>query len=433
MKSKITVSEMMQALYRMENSEGRRCTLIGIGPMSEPVIRATFELAKEKDFPLLFIASRNQIDARQFGGGYVCNWDQKDFTAALQRIAEEVGFDGLYYVCRDHGGPWQRDKERRDKLPAREAMEIGKESYLEDLLAGFDLLHIDPTKDPHVSGVIAMEIVLDRTVELIEYAEKERKKRGLPPVSYEVGTEETNGGLTSDQAYSEFIRKLADRLKARSLPMPVFIVGQTGTLTRMTENVGRYNLDAAAWLSKDARRFGVGLKEHNGDYLPDGILYLHPVLGVTATNVAPEFGAAETAAYLDLASVEKMLAEKGMVEAPSNFERVLQEETIRCERWRKWMIGGDAEKTIEEVLDDEKLREAIARTGGHYTFEEPAVKAELSKLFSNLERLGLNPGRAAVNSVKRSIGRYVDCFQLEGITSKIREYAEASEGEKHAV
>ena len=69
---------------------------------------------------------------------------------ALQSIADEAGFDGLYYVCRDHGGPWQRDKERSDKLPTAQAMAVGKESYLEDLLAGFDLLHIDPTKDPHI-------------------------------------------------------------------------------------------------------------------------------------------------------------------------------------------------------------------------------------------------------------------------------------------
>jgi hypothetical protein len=38
-----------------------------------------------------------------------------------------------------------------------------------------------------------------------------------------------------------------------------------------------------------AGTYGVGLKEHNADYLSD-ILYMHPVFGITAVNVAPEFG-----------------------------------------------------------------------------------------------------------------------------------------------
>jgi D-tagatose-1,6-bisphosphate aldolase subunit GatZ/KbaZ len=423
MSNKITVAKMMQAIYKMEEKEARRCTMLGIGPMSEPVIRASFELAKEKKFPLLFIASRNQIDARKFGGGYVRGWDQKDFVKALQSIADEAGFDGLYYVCRDHGGPWQRDKERSDKLPTAQAMAVGKESYLEDLLAGFDLLHIDPTKDPHIDGIIPMDIVLERTVELIEYVETERKARGLAPISYEVGTEETNGGLTSDEAYATFIRTLSARLSEKGLPMPVFIVGQTGTLTRMTENVGKYNTDAAMWLSSDARKFGVGLKEHNGDYLCDELLYLHPVMGVTATNVAPEYGVAETAAYLELAKVENFLVKQGKAQ-PSGFVAALREASVRCERWRKWMVGADTQKSVDEVLRDDAMTDLITRTGGHYTFEEPQVKAALGKMFETLRAAGLCPERSVVDSIKRSIGRYAECFQLTGITEKIFEYAD---------
>ncbi|WZU00824.1 hypothetical protein MGH68_15095 [Erysipelothrix sp. D19-032] len=60
-------------------------------------------------------------------------------------------------------------------------MAIAKQSYLEDILAGFDLLMIDPTKDPfEVGKVIPLEAVIDMTVELIEYCESERVQRGLP-------------------------------------------------------------------------------------------------------------------------------------------------------------------------------------------------------------------------------------------------------------
>lgn len=53
-------------------------------------------------------------------------------------------------------------------------------------------MHIDPTKDPYIVGkVIDMNVNINRTIELIETAENERKAMGLPSVSYEVGTEET--------------------------------------------------------------------------------------------------------------------------------------------------------------------------------------------------------------------------------------------------
>ena len=78
-------------------------------------------------------------------------------------------------------------------------------------------------------------------------------------------------------------RRDLDRLKAEGLPTPTFIVGQTGTLTRLTENVGHFNADQAVALSKAARVHGVGLKEHNGDYLSPFILELHPALGIPST------------------------------------------------------------------------------------------------------------------------------------------------------
>ena len=245
----------------------------------------------------------------------------------------------------------------------------------------------------------------------------------MSPISYEVGTEETNGGLTSDKAYAAFIRVLSARLSEKGLPMPVFIVGQTGTLTRMTENVGKYNTDAAVWLSRDARKFGVGLKEHNGDYLSDRLLYLHPVMGVTATNVAPEYGVAETAAYLELVQVEDYLVEQGKAR-PSGFLKVLRDASVHCGRWRKWMVGADAQKSEAEVLADDHLTELITRTGGHYVFEESQVKAALAELFKNLRLAGLEPERIVLDRIKNSIGHYVECFQLTGITEKIRTYAE---------
>lgn len=419
--NKITVPEMMNAIYELEEKVGYKCTLLGIGPMSVPVIEAAFQLAKEKDFPLMFIASRNQIDTKELGGGYVCNWDQKAFVKAIGDIAQKVGFNGIYYICRDHGGPWQRDNERNDRLPAEEAMEIAKESYLADLLEGFDLLHIDPTKDPHCTGVVPMDLVISRTVELISYIEKERVSRKLPPVAYEVGTEETNGGLTSQDAYGEFIKTLTSRLEALNLPLPSFIVGQTGTLTRLTENVGHFDAAAARNLVREARKYGVGLKEHNADYLSDFILYMHPILGITAANVAPEFGVVETGSYLLLAHIEEEAFKRGILGTRSEFIKVIQRAAVQSQRWRKWMVQDAGKLAVEEVMKDDGLVDRITEIAGHYTFEVPEVKREKEKMFENLESIGLDPYGIVIERIKNSLARYVDCFNLAGLTSKIIE------------
>ena len=257
--TKLPIKKAVDILLDLQE-KGKGSTLLGIGPMSGRLLRASFELAKEKDFPLLFIASRNQVDAEELGGGYVNGWNQQTFMKAIRSTAEQVGFNGLYYVCRDHGGPWQRDKERNDHLDEKTAMELGKKSYVADIEAGFNLLHIDPTKDPFEMGkVIPLETVLKRTVELIEYCERERQKRNLPEIGYEVGTEETNGGLTSTDTYESFIIKLTNTLERKGLPKPTFIVGQTGTLVKKTENIGTFNFSNAKDLAEVAKKYGVGL------------------------------------------------------------------------------------------------------------------------------------------------------------------------------
>lgn len=417
--NKITLNEVVQKMLVLEGKD--KASLLGIGPMSRTLIKASMLLAKEKDFPLMFIASRNQVDADELGGGYVCNWNQQRFAAAIKEAADEVGYDGLYYLCRDHGGPWQRDNERNAHLPEKEAMDLGKRSYLVDLENGFDLLHIDPTKDPYVVGKsIDMEINIKRTIELIETVEKERKIRNFPEISYEVGTEETNGGLTSSENYEVFIKRLNSRLAEKNLPRPAFIVGNTGTLTRLTQNVGHIDSTACKVLSAVAKKYHVGLKEHNGDYLDDAVLLEHPALGVTAMNVAPEFGTVETQAYLKLIEVEQRLAKQGLVEKQSNLEKVVQEEAVKSGRWKKWMVDGKDKLSAEEILKDQDLTRMITEISGHYTFNNDSVKNEIKKLYVSLSENGIDGEAYVVNQIKDSIDRYVKCFNLAGLTSKIR-------------
>lgn len=399
---------------------GGKSTMLGIGPMSPALIQACFELGKEKDLPLMFIASRNQVDADEFGAGYVNNWDQFRFAADLKAMAEKVGFEGDYFLCRDHGGPWQRDKERKDHIPEAEAMKLARRSYEVDMDAGFDLLHIDPTKDPYVVGkVIDIELVLSRTVELIRFCETYRKTHNLKEFFYEVGTEETNGGLTDIAAYEGFIVELNKRLAAESLPQPLFIVGQTGTLTRLTKNVGHFNDVQSAELSEISTRHGVGLKEHNGDYLPDEILLKHPGLGITAMNVAPAYGTIETRAYLKLAEVEKDLLAKGFIKSASDLKTVLTRECVLSHKWEKWMTDEHKNKTEEQIFSEPALLKEILELSGHYNYEKPAVVKEMQMMFANLKAFGVEPERYVVNKIKDMIQNEAECFNMPGLTSRV--------------
>lgn len=417
---KLPIKTVVEGLLTLQKT-GKSATLLGIGPMSKNCVQATLELSKEDDYPVMFIASRNQVDADELGGGYVNGWNQFTFAQAVAEVAEAIDYDNLYYLCRDHGGPWQRDQERNDHIPTEEAMKLGQQSYVADIEAGFDLLMIDPTKDPfEVGKVIPLDVVLERTIDLIEFCENERKARNLPEIGYEVGTEETNGGLTSTETYETFILQLQTELEKRGLPMPTFIVGQTGTLTRKTEQVGTFNFKNAYELAQMAKRYGVGLKEHNGDYLDDVTLLEHIPSEITATNVAPQYGTEETRAYLNLAAVEAKLVEYGLVKTASKTREVLLVHAIKSERWRKWMVGDQTDLTVEQITADEVLSEEILDIAGHYTFNDEAVKKEIATMYKNLAQHNVDGQRYVIDHIKRPIRDYAECYNLKGATTRIK-------------
>lgn len=372
--SNLTIRQAVQGMLKLQDS-GDHATMVGIGPMSPNLIQAVFELAKDEDFPPMFIASRNQVDMDEMGAGYVNGWDQTRFAA--------------------------------------------------DMEAGFDLLMVDPTKDPYQIGkVIPLDVVLRRTIDLIDYLEQYRREHNLPEVAYEVGTEETNGGLTSTDKYEEFISQLQPELEKRGCPMPTFIVGQTGTLTRWTEQVGHYNFKNARELADMAKRYGVGLKEHNADYLDDATLLEHIPAHVTASNVAPQYGTEETRAYLKLCATEQILVDNGLCDDPSDLYHTLLVKAIKTERWRKWMTGDDVNLQVDDILADDELSLKILDVSGHYAFNDPEVKEQVEKLYRNLAAQDIDGKRFVIEHIKRPIKQYVVGLNLKGVTSRIEKALE---------
>ena len=101
MKKQVSITKAVKYVI---NSTDEKHTLLGIGPMSENFLRASLEISKEKDFPLMYIASRNQVDAYKFGGGYVFHADQKKFRDKIEAICEDMT---MHTICAeimvDHG------------------------------------------------------------------------------------------------------------------------------------------------------------------------------------------------------------------------------------------------------------------------------------------------------------------------------------------
>jgi len=72
------------------------------------------------------------------------------------------------------GGPWVKDIQTIQKWNLNKSMEWIKKSFEASVMASYDLIHFDPTVDIFNRN-IAIETVVDRTLELMAHTEKFRK------------------------------------------------------------------------------------------------------------------------------------------------------------------------------------------------------------------------------------------------------------------
>lgn len=373
----------------------RRCTLLGVGPMSVNCVDAAIELANENEIPLMLIASRRQIDSEEFGGGYVNNWT----TAEFARYVIDRDKKGKILLARDHGGPWQSVVEKEAALGLRRAMESAKASYLADLAAGFQVLHIDPSVDIH--GQPDIDEVLDRVFDLYEYCWSQAQKLGQE-VIFEIGTEEQSGSTNSQEELDYTLNAVQQFCNRNRLPQPTFVVIQCGTRVMETRNVGSFDspirvadeIPAEIQLPKMieiCNRYGVFMKEHNTDYLSDDALQWHPRLGIHAANVAPEFGVAETRALLDV------LESNGLQSLADRFLQLAHD----SRKWDKWML--------KNSKANDRDRSVIA---GHYVFSRPECVELKLEAGASLARKGIDLEAYLKQQVKQSIARYLRNFRL---------------------
>jgi D-tagatose-1,6-bisphosphate aldolase subunit GatZ/KbaZ len=349
----------------------------------------------------------NQVDN---DAGYT-GWRQRDFVELVRAYSREIGFHGTAVCCLDHGGPWLKDKQRTEGYSYDAAMDGVKASLVECINAGYELLHVDPTVDVRISPgeIIDIHVVAQRTLELIDHAERHRRAAGLPRISYEVGTEEVHGGL----ANMDNFRALLDDLKAGLARLgyvevwPIFVVGKVGTDLHTTE----FDVDVARNLSQAAASYGSVIKGHYSDNVSNPEAY--PLSHMGGANVGPEFTEIE---YETLIALEAQEAADGS-DARSNIGAVLEQAVERSGRWKKWLLPDEAGGPFAGISPER--RAWLTRTGCRYIWTDPQVLAARQSLNRNLAAYGVDGKQVVITAITNSITGYFKAFNLLGADEEL--------------
>ncbi len=382
----------MKLQQRLENyRQDKNCTLLGVGPMSKNCVDASIELAEQYKTPLMLIASRRQIDSEQFGGGYVENWTTKGFADYV--IEKDINKNII--LARDHGGPWQNELEKNQNMNLKDAMQSAKDSYQADIDAGFHMLHIDPSVDIHSQPNV--DQILERVYELYDFCWSYAQQKNQD-IIFEIGTEEQSGSNNTQEELEYTLEKMDQFCKTNKIPFPSFVVIQAGTRVMETRNVGTFDspMRVANELPPEIQipkminicnKYGIFMKEHNTDYLSTDSLRWQPRLGIHAANIAPEFGVAETRAFINI------LEENSQNDLLDEFLRI----SYDSKKWAKWMLNNSSASDRDKSV-----------IAGHYVFSSDecvALKAEARGRIKGLDEY-------LKNKVKESIFRYVNAFNL---------------------
>tara|TARA_Y100000589_G_scaffold73592_1_gene66700 strand:+ start:3515 stop:4678 length:1164 start_codon:yes stop_codon:yes gene_type:complete len=372
-----------------------KITLLGVGPMSLNCINAVIALSNQYSVPIFLIASRRQIDSDEFKGGYVNNWNTKEYCDYVLNRDKK----GKVILARDHGGPWQNPIEVNKKLSLSNALESAKKSFKEDIDSGFKVLHIDTCKDIH--GSLSQDDSLERLFELYEYCWSYAKSQNKQ-IIFEIGTEEQSGSTNALDQLEYNLKEVTKYCDSNLLPKPTFVVVQTGTKVMETRNIGSFDkplrveneIPALIQLPKIieiCKKYNIFIKEHNTDYLSDDALEWHPRLGIHASNVAPEFGVTETLSLI------KVLEDNSLNKISEEFLSI----SYKAKFWSKWMLNNSNANDRQKAI-----------VGGHYVFSNPDVIELKKKAGYQLSEKGINIDAYLEKSVSDKILRYLKKFRL---------------------
>lgn len=395
---------LLKRISELEKETGIKRTIFAVCPNSMAVIKASFRAAKRNNAPIYFATTLNQVDS---DGGYT-GMNQSEFTKILSQEAQAVNYSGMYIIAIDHGGPWLKDIQTKERWDTDRAMNAVKKSFEEAIAAGYDLIHVDPTVDIFIpeGSTIDIKVVAERTADLINHAEKYRRNLGLPEISYEVGTEEVHGGLADQETFDTFLMELKKDLKKYGLEevWPIFIVGKVGTDLHTTT----FDPEVAKELTEKVKRVGSYIKGHYTDGVTNPEEY--PQTGMGGANVGPEFTMSEYDALVELEEIEKSLDSKGEIAQLSNIKKCLSDQVELSNRWQKWLLPEEKGNGFSELSPDRKSW--IVKTCCRYIWQNPPALVARTRLYENLKRTGIDPETIVMSRIEHDMDKYFRAFNL---------------------
>ncbi len=402
---------ILEQLRRLEEETGIKRTIFAACPNSISVLKASLQSAKRANAPIKFAATLNQVDS---DGGYT-GFTPKEFVDTIREEARVINFTGPVIVAIDHGGPWLKDKQRIENWSYEQCMAAIKLTFEEAIEAGYDLIHVDPTVDITLpkGDSIRIEVVAERTVELILHCETYRRERGLKKIAYEVGTEEVHGGLADMAIFNKFLELLSEGLEKHGLKdtWPCFVVGKVGTDLHTT----LFDPQVASELTRAVLPYGSKIKGHYSDSVENPGAY--PLSGMGAANVGPEFTEREYDGLIELTGIESVLFIAGRLAKPSWMKERLWEAVIESNRWKKWLTKEESDADFYALSPERQLW--LIKTGCRYIWENPAVVAARSRLYANMALSGIKAEEIVLTCIGQAMDRYFHAFNLVNVSALI--------------
>lgn len=381
----------LEILLEMINA--KKCTLLGIGPMSKNCIDVVIDLANNYEIPFMLIASRRQIESKEFGCGYVNNWSTEEFS----QYVKEKNKKNNIILCRDHGGPYQNENEVKQNLPFKDIMQNTKKSFRTDIENGFKIIHIDPSHD--LFSEISLDEMLNRIFEMYEFCysvSKETKNK----IFIEISIGKEDGGLSTISEVKYSLEKIEKFCQKKDLPLPLFFVIKTGNYVMETQNVGIFEdilnnkkIDVKSKLNEIieyCNQKKILIKVHNGDYLSNSALISHPQMGFHAINIAPEFGVVESRSILSWLSKNDL----------QKFEDEFLKIAYKSQKWQKWILPNS------NITENEK-----AIIAGHYIFSTKEFANFKRKILEHVDNKNDLDDFLKIE-IKKSVLKYLKCLNL---------------------
>ena len=292
---------------------------LGFGPMSKEIIDILARHTKDNNYPLMIIASRNQVD---YDSGYVCTSEE-----LVNQIAKYKNENLL--VCRDHCGPYFSDND--NGLSLEDAINRCKKTIEADVKAGFDLIHIDVSR--------IKERPLDYAKELIDYTLSLN-----PNIKLEFGSEDNTGidissSLARIDSQLEFLQPYKSNV--------IFFVSQTGSLTKDNQ-IGEFDIDRNKQTSNQIHEGGFLFKEHNADYFTKEDIVKRIQAGIDSLNIAPQLGKVQTTLLKAF--------------APQPLWKKFSDYVYSKKYWERWVTPGVTDQDI------------AVSVSGHYCFNSEEYK-----------------------------------------------------------